>query len=591
MEDEKIIVKYNPHLMRKLLAYLKPYSVHTAVSLAALVAVTVSELLAPVIIQRSVDSNILSENPSLEGLAGNSLILLGLLGLGLLASFAQVYLMSAAAQGIMKTLRMELLTHTAGQSLSFFGKSPVGTLVTRATNDVETISEFFSSVVMTLIKNFVVMAGVIGVLFFLNVRLGALTVLTLPPVILITVFFRVKARDAYRRVRKRVSMLNAFLSERISGIRVVQSFAHEDFTDENFRKNNDRLLAANMGEMYVFAVFRPLISMLGTVSLAVIIYFGAGMHAKGILTLGVLIAYLDLVHKFYRPLQQLSEQFTVMQSAMAGAERIFELLETEDHIPDYSGKAPEGCPEPVSAEESRLTFNDVSFAYKEGEPVLKQVSFSAGHGETIAIVGYTGAGKSTIANLAARFWDVDSGCIKIDGEDIRKFPLKKLRQTVQAVAQDVFIFSGSIRDNITLGKDISDELLEKAAETACLKPVLEKLGYGFDFELTEGGSNLSAGQRQLIAFTRILAHDPPILILDEATASIDTETEKYIQKGLKNILENRTSIVIAHRLSTITDSDRIIVLSGGRIAESGTHDELLAAEGLYSNLYSLQFGE
>lgn len=377
------------------------------------------------------------------------------------------------------------------------------------------------------------------------------------------------------------------MSERISGIRVVQSFAHERYTTENFSDKNKMLLEANLGEMYIFAVFRPLISMLGTVSIAAIIYFGAGLHKNGILSLGVLIAYLDLVHKFYRPLQQLSEQFTVMQSAMAGAERIFELLETDERLPEKIESEKTGFFNGSAV--SKLTFENVSFSYKPNEPILKNISFSAEQGETIAIVGYTGAGKTTIANLAARFWDVDSGRILLDNTDIRNIPLTRLRQTIQAVQQDVFIFSGSIHDNITLGKKIDNKKLEYATEISNLKPVMDKLGYDLDFKLAEGGTNLSAGQRQLIAFTRILAHNPPILILDEASSNIDTETEKYIQTGLKNILKNRTSIVIAHRLSTITDADRIMVISGGRIAESGTHEELISKEGLYFNLYNLQF--
>jgi len=276
---------------------------------------------------------------------------------------------------------------------------------------------------------------------------------------------------------------------------------------------------------------------------------------------------------------------------MAGGERVFELLETEDRIPDFSrGGAADDLCGLAGDEHSVVDFSDVHFAYKEGEPVLKGVTLSAGEGETIAIVGYTGSGKTTIANLAARFWDADSGCIRIGGRDIRELPLKTLRRTVQAVAQDVFLFSGSIRDNICLGRDFTDGELASAADTARLSPVLEKLEGGLEYQLSEGGTNLSGGQRQLIAFARVIAHDPPVLILDEATASIDTETEKLIQAGLENLLRGRTAIVIAHRLSTISDADRILVLSSGRVAESGTHSELLSAGGLYSSLYNLQFG-
>ncbi len=564
MQGEQELKKYNPAVMKRLVSYLKPYRVQAAFASAALLVLIVSELLVPVLIQHSIDNHILSETVSVSGLKKDSLQLLILLISALFASFVQVYLMSWAAQGIMKTLRVQLLAHTAGQSLSYLGSKPVGSLVTRITNDVETISEFFASVIMTLIQNFLVMFGVIAVLFYLDVKLGTVTVLTLPPVIIITLVFRKRARKAYRRVREKVSAVNAFLSERISGMKVVQVFAREAAVQKMFDHQNGNLLQANIGEMYVFAVFRPLISLFSTVTLAVVLYFGAGFHEGGGLTLGVLIAFLDLIKKFFQPLQQLSEQFTIMQSAMAGGERVFELLDTEDRIPDC-GSRPDTesgwCPEadddgPAGSE---LRFEDVHFSYKEDEPVLKGITFTAGRGETIAIVGYTGSGKTTIANLAARFWDVDSGRVLLGGRDVRQIPLSGLRRRVQAVAQDVFLFSGTIRDNITLGRDFSDEQLLAAAETSRLKPVLDKLEAGLDYVLTEGGSNLSGGQRQLIAFTRVIAHNPSVLILDEATASIDSETEKLIQAGLENLLSNRTAIVIAHRLSTVRDADRIIV--------------------------------
>ena len=581
--------------MKRLLSYLRPYRAQTVLASAALLALIFSELMVPVLIQHSLDNHLLSDTVSVAGLKLDSLILMLLLAGGLAASFIQVYLMSWAGQGIMKTLRVELLEHTAGQSLAFLCSNPVGSIVTRITNDVETISELFSSVIMTLIKNLLVMIGVIAVLFRLDVRLAAVTALSLPPVIIITLVFRKRARNAYRRVREKVSAVNTFLSERIAGMKVVQVFAQENAVGELFSRRNRELLAADFSEMYVFAVFRPLISFLSTVSLAAVLlgaaFLGAGGEGSGQgLSVGVLIAFLDLVRKFFRPLQQISEQFTIMQSAMAGGERVFDLLDTADRISDCGGDAAPACAEAAGGPGASLEFEDVEFSYRAGEPVLRGVSFAARPGETVAIVGYTGAGKTTVANLAARFWDADTGRVVVSGTDVRMMPLASLRRTVQAVQQDVFLFSGSIRDNIALGRDFSDDELMAAAETSCLKPVLDSLEAGLDHQLSEDGTNLSGGQRQLVAFTRVIAHNPPIVILDEATASIDTETEKLIQAGLRNLLENRTAIVIAHRLSTIRDSDRIIVLGSGKIIESGTHDQLIAARGFYENLYRLQFG-
>lgn len=586
MSEDKVLKGFDPGIMQRLSSYLKPYRFHTITASFALIILIASELLMPVIIQYSIDNHIMSGTVSVSGLRSDSIIMVLLLVAGLGASFVQVYLMSIAGQGIMKTLRVQLLQHTAGQSLSFLGGTPVGSLVTRITNDVETISELFSTVIMTLIKNILVMIGVIGVLFYLNLHLGLVTLFTLPPVMIITFIFRKRARTAYRRVREKVSAVNAFLSERISGMKVVQVFAREASVKALFDRRNADLLDADFSEMYVFAVFRPVISFLSTLSLAVVIYFGAGLNTRGTVSLGVLIAFLDLVRKFFRPLQQISEQFTIMQSAIAGGERVFDLLDTEDRLPDCGG----ACREIDTDAGVSLRFDDVHFSYKPGEPVLRGVSFEAAAGETMAIVGYTGSGKTTIANLAARFWDADEGRIMLSNLEARSIPLAQLRRTVQAVAQDVFLFSGTIRENIALGRNFTDQQLAAAAVTSCLKPVLDKLENGLDYVLSEGGTNLSGGQRQLIAFTRVIAHDPPVLILDEATASIDSGTEKLIQEGLHNLLRGRTAIVIAHRLSTIRDADRILVLGSGKIIESGTHAELMDAKGFYNNLYSLQFG-
>ncbi|MBN2050239.1 MAG: ABC transporter ATP-binding protein [Spirochaetales bacterium] len=502
---------------------------------------------------------------------------------GLLASFYQVYLMAFTGQSVMIDMRMGLFAHLLGQSLGFLTKKPVGSLVTRATNDVETVNDLFAQVATSLLKDLTVMVGVLSALFLLNRRLAFITCLSLPPVILFTLIFRVKAREAYRRVRKKVSALNTFLSEHLAGMEVVQMFAVEDDCYNDFSESNKDLLKANLSEMYVFAAFRPLVDLLASVSIGVVLYWGSSMFLKASLSLGVLIAFINLVEKFYQPLKDISEQFSIMQSALAGGERVFQTLDEDEKIPPG-----EEFLEPLPLQ-GEVVLDHVSFAYNPGEPVLKDISFHVSPGETVALVGYTGAGKTTVANLLTRLWEIDEGTISLDGRNIRNFTLSSLREAVLPVDQDVFLFQGTIRDNISLGKELSDEEVQSAAEAVFLHDYIVSLPKGYDTPLSEGGTNLSTGQRQLLSFARVVAHNPRIIILDEATASIDTHTEALVQAAMKRVLQNRTSIVIAHRLSTIRDADRIYVLSGGTLAEQGSHGELMEKKGVYYNLYRLQY--
>jgi ATP-binding cassette subfamily B protein len=519
----------------------------------------------------------------LSAVSRKSLLFLGLLVMVFVFTFAQVYLMAATGQRVMKDLRLKLFDHVIRQKLAFLYRNPVGRLVTRITNDVETINELFTNVLANLLKNLSIMVGVVITVFLLSRRLGLIVVATLPPVLIITYFFRTRARNAFRNVRLWVSRVNAFLSEHISGMRVVQLFTQEARVARDFKKQNDSLLGASLGEMYVFATFRPAIDLLSSASVAVVIYFGAASVIEGVVTLGMLIAGIELVRRFYRQLMSISEQFVVLQSAMAGGERILELLDEEDRIPDTGRR---GLSKPARGE---IVFEDVTFSYRPGERVLRDLSFRIEPGQTVAIVGYTGAGKTTIANLLSRLWDVDSGRILIDGADIRELPVSELRRLVQPIDQDVFIFRDTIRENIRLGEEFSHHRLERAATAVQADAFISRLPEGYDTTLDERGGNLSVGQRQLVSFARVVAHDPAIIILDEATSSVDTETERLIQEGMQALLENRTSLVIAHRLSTIKNADRILVLSHGEIVESGTHTELLAHDGVYANLYRLQY--
>lgn len=506
-----------------------------------------------------------------------------ILTLVLVTTYAQIWASARIGQNVMKDLRMELFRHTTGQSLAFLSRHPVGRLVTRLTGDVETLNEFFTSVVISFAKDASLMIGVLAALVILSPSLGFVVLATLPPVLVATTVSRIKARDAFRRQRQWLSKVNSFLSEHLSGVSVVKLFAGCGRSFREFSRFDKELLKANLGEMYVFATFRPVVEFLSSCSLAVLLWYGAGLHASGAVSLGTLIAFINLVRMFYNPVTDISEKYTILQSAMAGGERVFKLLDSREVIEDSGRISPD---KPVRG---RIEFDRVWFAYKNEEWVLKDLSFTVEPGEMVAIVGYTGAGKTTIANLLARMWDAQKGRILVDGIPIRDIPLPELRRTVQPVPQDVFLFSGTVAENIRLGSPFADEEVEKAAKIVHAHGFISNLEGGYRADLSEGAANISTGQRQLISFARVVAHNPSIVILDEATSSVDTETEKLVQKGLSELLKGRTSVVIAHRLSTIRHAHRILVLAGGRLVEEGDHETLMAREGVYAKLYRLQY--
>ena len=583
MKEEVIVKKIDLEILKRLLAFTRPYLLQVIVASAALLLATGAELLMPVVMQKAIDSDILVSSPDTAALKIKGLLYFFLLAGGLVFSFLQVYLMAYTGQGVMEDIRLKLYNHTVRQSLSFLGQTPVGSLVSRITNDVETLNEFFTSVAASVLKDVSLIAGVLVTIFFLNSKLAFITILTVPPVFIAARVFRLQAREAYRKVRSSVSAVNTFLSEHIAGMDIVQMFGKETSVRELFQKQNGKLLKANLAELYVFAFFRPLMNLFTSVTLGIVIYFGGNGVLHHSLSLGVLIAFISLIQKFYRPILDFAEKFTILQSAMAGGERVFSQMDESDTIEDTGN---ETLLQPVRGE---LEFRNVSFSYRKGEPVLRNLSFKVAPGETAALAGYTGAGKTTIANLLTRMWEIDSGEILLDGKDIRSFPLETLRRTIMPVQQDVFLFSGTIRENIDMGSGLDDREIEQAARLAQAHSFIEKLPGGYLFTLNEGASNISTGQRQLISFARALARNPRVIILDEATGSIDTETEKRIQKAIETLMENRTSLVIAHRLSTIRHADRILVLSRGMLVEEGTHDELLRQEGFYYNLYKLQY--
>lgn len=592
VEQEEWGRSFNPRALLRLLSYLKPYWGLLILSLAGLLLAVMGELLTPVIIQRSMDQYILPAEQPLslnieerqEGLKQWSHVFLVLLTLSLGANFIQVYFSAKTGQKVMKDIRSELFSHLMKQNLKYLGDTPVGSLVSRVTSDVETVNELFTTVALALMKNIALIIGALITLFLLNVPLAWILLGTLPPLLILTLLVRSRIRRVYRDSQHQTSRINAFLSESLMGMEIVQLFGRMKWFREGFAERNQSHYKASMREMYTFAFFRPVVNLFTSLSVGFLIYYGTGMHNRGTVSLGVLIAFLHLVEKIYEPVKDITDKITILQSAMAGGERVFKMLDRDESMSDPDTK------QSMERFSGEVEFKDVHFRYKE-EPILKGMSFRIHPGETLAVVGTTGAGKTTLANLLARFWDIESGEILLDGRDIRSIPLKDLRRHIQTVQQDVSLFSGTIRENISLGQDIPDEDIVEALKRVGAGPLLKQLPRGLDTELTQGAGNLSFGQRQLISFARIFVFNPSMIILDEATSNIDTETESWIQKGMEELLQGRTSLVIAHRLSTIARADRILVLKHGVLVEEGTHKKLMEQGGVYYNLYQLQYKE
>jgi len=579
-ETDDITKEYDSRLAGRIMSYLKPYKNIVIITLAALVISTLGELYLPVLLQRIIDDAILKKNITflVHGCVLYLIIVVFIFGF----TFLQTWTSNLMTQGVMKDMRLALFKKTLSQSTGYLSRHPVGRIVTRLTSDVQTMDEFFTTVLVAFLKDIAIMVGVIVTMFVLSPRMAIVVLITLPPVLIVTLISRVKARDAFRRQRTASSKVYAYLAERLAGMQVVQLFRQEKKSLKEFTEGNQELLDANLGEMYVFATFRPIVEWLSILTLAVVLVFGAKMALSFSMSLGSLIAFINLVQMFFQPVTDIAEKYTMLQSAMAGGEKVFKLMDTNEHIPD-TGKTE------VTAVRGHIEFDNVHFAYKEGEDVLKGLAFSVKPGEMAAIVGYTGAGKTTIINVLARLWDINGGEIRLDGVPIKNIPIEQLRRCIMPVTQDVTLFSGTIEDNISLGLDLSQEEIIEAAKTVHAHEFISALPDGYKTELSEKATNISTGQRQLISFARVIAHNPRVVILDEATSSIDTETERLIQLGMKKVLAGRTSFVIAHRLSTIRDADRIFVMSGGRLVEEGTHEELVAKDGIYSGLYRLQY--
>ena len=487
-------------------------------------------------------------------------------------------------QRVMYDLRVHVFNHLQELSLCYYDTQPVGKLVTRVTNDVEAINEVFVSVFVSLVRDALFFVGAVVVLLVMNAKLALIALSLLPLFVVLALVYRRKARDAFREIRRLLARINATLNEDISGIKIIQVFRQESRRREEFAALNEDYFQANMRRLFIFGVFRPMVDVLQSAGMALVLVFGGLLILKGSLTLGALVAFLSYLRQMYRPIIEISGQYNVMQGAMAAAERIFGVLDEEPDVKEAAH------PVVVERPRGKVVFRDVHFAYVPGTPVLRKVDFAVEPGKSVAIVGPTGAGKTSIISLLSRLYNPTGGAIELDDVDVRAWPLSELRQQIAVVLQDAFIFSRSVSDNIRLGRrDIDENVLREAARMVQADSFIEKLPGGYDEVMMERGATLSAGQRQLLCFARALAHDPRVLILDEATSNVDPATEALIQHAIETLMKGRTSIIIAHRLSTIKRVDEILVLDGGRVVERGSHNALLARRGIYYNLYLLQF--
>jgi len=519
----------------------------------------------------------------MSGLYRLGLIFVSLLLLSAACTFAQNLLMVYAGQHMMHDLRMQLFSHLQKMSLSFFNRNPVGRLVTRLTNDIQNLDEMFGSVIMTLIKDAVMLFGILVILFNLRWDLALVTLSVIPLIVVLFRVFGIQVRSAYREIRAKLAKINAVLNEYLSGIRVIKIFRQERTTLSRFEALNHGYYRAAMRQITLQAVFFPCIELLATTTIALLLWYGGRQVLSDRLTLGALVVFISYLRMFFAPIRDISQKYSIMQSAMASAERIFLLLDDQEWEKYTSGKT---NPQALKGE---IEFQQVTFGYRENEPVLKDISFKVRRGETLAIVGVTGAGKTTLMHLLERFYQPQGGRILLDGRDIKDFDLSWLRTQVGLIMQDVFLFAGKLRENIALNRNVSLEELERITRLAHLQDLVSRLPGQLDAEVQEGGVTLSTGQRQLLAIARAMAYDPKVLILDEATANIDSETEYLIQQALERLFQERTTLVIAHRLSTIRQADRILVLHKGRIVEYGTQEDLLSRREFYYRLHQLQF--
>ncbi|HLO04321.1 MAG TPA: ABC transporter ATP-binding protein [Symbiobacteriaceae bacterium] len=600
-EEEDLGKSYDSRLMARLLTYARPYWKPLLFCVLLLGIAAGLDLSRPKLLQYAIDtylSNGVNSPAAQSGLLQIAGLLAVILVVQFIVTYGQVQLLQFTGQRIIYNIRKQVFGHLQTLDLKFFDSQPAGRIVTRVTNDTETLNELYTAVLVNLFRDVFVLVGAAAIMLTTNWRFGLVALALVPFIALFSNWFMSKARSAWRDVRTRLARINAFLAEHISGMKVVQLFVREEKTYQEFKEEHDYYFKASWAQLMVWAVFRPILDISVNVAICLVLWYGGGQALRTMagaqsgnpvataVTLGSVYLFVSLVRQFFEPLMQLAEKFNILQSAMASSERLFTLLDTKPSIVNQAE------PTQLPCVAGHVKFQGVSFAYNNEDWVLRNVSFEAKPGQTIAFVGHTGAGKSSIVNLLTRFYDVQKGEVLIDGVNVKAMDQQALRRSVGLVAQDVFLFTGDIRSNIRLGNPaITDEQIEAAAKAVGADEFIRSLPQGYTAPVVERGATLSAGQRQLISFARALAFDPPILILDEATANIDSETEAQIQQALQTLTAGRTTFIVAHRLSTIQHADQIVVLHKGQIRERGTHAELLAQEGLYYKLWRLQFEE
>lgn len=565
----------------RLIAYMKPYAHWVIFALLLVLGLTAFDLYRPMLVGDAIDT--FGANGDYDVIIATAIKYAVVLALSFAFNIAQTWILQKTGQNIILQMRKDLYRHIQSLGSRYFDITPVGKLVTRVTNDVEALNEMYSGILVQLFRNIVKIVGLAGVMLVLDVRLAAISFVLMPLVIGLTVLCQKIARNIYRLYRTRLTDINTFLSEHLSGMKIIQIFGRQERKFEEFHDKNTKLYKAFYREMLMYAVFRPLIYILSILSLMIVLWFGSRNVFDEIISVGTLYIFSNYIRSFFDPIQELAEQFSTLQSSIASAEKIFTVMDEDEFIPEVEN------PKQPDKITGKIEFDHVWFAYDGENYVLKDVSFVINPGEKVAFVGATGAGKSSILNLIGRYYDIQKGHIYIDGIDIRQLSKKQLRSAIGQMQQDVFIFEGDVAYNIRLNDDdITDAQVKAAAEYVNASHFIEKLPQGYHEPVTERGATFSAGERQLLSFARTLAHNPSILVMDEATANIDTETEILIQEALEKLMDGRTPIMVAHRLSTIQHADCIMVMHKGRICERGTHRELLEQDGIYRKLYELQ---